>query len=57
MVSPRDMPTYAHTKFRPDGTTAPQSEWEPLFTRFGHYQFVWQLQFSQPNTKSIITTP
>lgn len=29
------MPFYAHTKTRPDGTTAPQSEWEPLFTPFG----------------------
>ena len=26
---------FAHTKNRPDGTLAPKSEWEPLFTPFG----------------------
>jgi hypothetical protein len=26
------MPFYAHTSKLPDGTIAPQSEWEPLFT-------------------------
>ena len=25
------MPFYAHTKTHPDGTPAPQAEWEPLF--------------------------
>jgi CRISPR-associated endonuclease/helicase Cas3 len=29
------MPFYAHTSKLPDGTIAPQSEWEPLFTPFG----------------------
>jgi len=29
------MQFYAHTKTRPDGKPAPQSEWEPLFTPFG----------------------
>jgi len=29
------MPACAHTKTRPDGSTAPNSEWEPLFTPFG----------------------
>ncbi len=28
-------PPYAHTKTRTDGSPAPQSEWEPLFTPFG----------------------
>jgi CRISPR-associated endonuclease/helicase Cas3 len=26
---------YAHTKTKPDGSPAPQAEWEPLFTLFG----------------------
>ena len=26
----RTMPAYAHTKTRPDGSPAPESEWEPL---------------------------
>ncbi len=29
------MTFHAHTKTHPDGTPAPQSEWEPLFTPFG----------------------
>lgn len=29
------MPFYAHTLSKPDGTPAPESEWEPLFTPFG----------------------
>jgi CRISPR-associated endonuclease/helicase Cas3 len=29
------MPFHAHTSKLPDGTIAPQSEWEPLFTPFG----------------------
>jgi len=29
------MPFYAHTSKLPDGTIAPHSEWEPLFTPFG----------------------
>ncbi len=29
-------PPYAHTKTQTDGSPAPQSEWEPLFTPFGN---------------------
>lgn len=28
---------YAHTKQKPDGSPAPLSEWEPLFTHLGNH--------------------